>query len=124
MVLRAQDVGVWSYASTHQVFHSILIFTIFAKPKVRKAAQHAVIAILKGSNLIDNDSNHPAAVDIAKFCVQKIEAGATVGGGSTALHILGLLKEIISTFPKIYIKVNMHFDFKQFFLKLLFIELM
>lgn len=44
----------------------------------------------------------------AKYCIQQIEKGV-MGGGTTTLHILTLLKEIISTFPKSYIKVNFLF---------------
>lgn len=107
VVLRAQDAGVWSQSSTVVIFDSILSFTINLKPKVRKAAQHAVCAVLKGSNFMakeDAPLYHPAAVHAAKFCVQQLELGGSLGGSTTKLHMIGLLKEIIGTFPKAQLK--------------------
>lgn len=49
LLLRAQEAAMWSNASTQHVLDGILTFTVHAKPKVRKAAQHAVCAILKGN---------------------------------------------------------------------------
>lgn len=51
--------------------------------QVRKAAQHGVCSILRGSEFLFGDgapSHHPAASSTAKFCVQEIEkAGGTWG---------------------------------------------
>lgn len=105
VLLRAQDPGVWANSSTLQVFQSVLVYTAHTKPKVRKAAQHAVCAILKASALIGEEDTHPAASTSAKFCIQQIEKGVTLGGNTTTLHILTLLKEIIASFPKSYVKV-------------------
>lgn len=54
MMLRAQEPIVWTNSSTARIFDGILAFTVHAKPKVRKAAQHAVCAVLKG---LDNGLN-------------------------------------------------------------------
>lgn len=107
-LLRKQDVTVWSYPSTLQTYHGLLSFTVHSKPKVRapahthrvpyihnhlaincfhsppqirKAAQHGVCSILRGSDLLFTDNaptHHPAAAMAAKFCIKEIEqAGGT-----------------------------------------------
>lgn len=48
ILLRAQEAIAWSNSSTMKVVDAILAFTIHSKPKVRKAAQHAICSILKG----------------------------------------------------------------------------
>ncbi|XP_067007465.2 RRP12-like protein [Anabrus simplex] len=109
VLLRAQETAVWNSSSTLQVFDSVLAFTTHSKPKVRKAAQHAVCAILKGSRIMLEDNHpphHPAAAHTAKFCVQQVESGGSLGGSTTTLHILTLLKEILATFPKAQLKAT------------------
>ena len=46
IVLRAQDSDTWKNSSTIRVLDSILSFCVDRRPKVRKAAHHAVCAIL------------------------------------------------------------------------------
>jgi hypothetical protein len=45
--------------------------------------------------------HHPAASHVAKYLIQQIESGAA----TTTLHALGLLKEVLATFPKQQLKV-------------------
>jgi hypothetical protein len=45
--------------------------------------------------------HHPAASQVAKYLIQQIESGAS----TTTLHTLGLLKEVLATFPKPQLKV-------------------
>jgi ribosomal RNA-processing protein 12 len=74
---------------------------------VRKAAQHAICAILKGSSLLtseDAPEHHPAASHVAKYLIQQIESGAS----TTTLHTLGLMKEVLASFPKPQLKVYLH----------------
>ncbi|KAJ9588968.1 hypothetical protein L9F63_017728 [Diploptera punctata] len=107
VLLRAQEAVLWSSSSTLQAFDSILAYTVHTKPKVRKAAQHAVCAILKGSNFMLGDDvleYHPGAVHVAKYLIQQIESSKSLGGSTTTLHILSLLKEILGTFPKPQLK--------------------
>lgn len=50
-------------------------------PQIRKAAQHGVCSVLKGSEFMFGEkapAHHPAAVSTAKFCIQEIEKA---GGG-------------------------------------------
>ncbi|XP_071507435.1 RRP12-like protein [Diadema antillarum] len=108
-ILRVQDPGVWGDASTLQVYHGILSYTTHSKPKVRKAAHHAVTAILRGSKFMtcpDPPSHHPAAGATAKFCVQQIEQHGGTGEASTTCHVLTLLKDILVTFPRVHLKAS------------------
>lgn len=57
--------------------------------------------------MFSNDDTHPAAINAAKYCIQQVEKCDTLGGNTSTLHILTLLKDIIGTFPKNYIKVKM-----------------
>ncbi|KAJ8867393.1 hypothetical protein PR048_031194 [Dryococelus australis] len=98
VVLRVQEAATWNSSSTFQVFDSLLAFTTHTKPKVRKAAQHAVCAILKGGGL----SPHPAATRTAQFCVRQLETA----GHTSSLHVLSLLKETLCTFPRAQLKVD------------------
>ena len=107
VLLRAQESAMWSSPSTLQVFDSILTFTTHAKPKVRKAAQHAVCAVLKGSCFMLGEEApglHPAASHVAKHLIRQIEGGKSLGGSTTTLHVLSLLKEVLATFPKAQLK--------------------
>ncbi|KAM9476778.1 RRP12-like protein [Clarias gariepinus] len=106
-LLRKQDLSVWSYPSTLQVYHGLLSFTVHSKPKVRKAAQQGVCAILRGSDCMFGEnapSHHPAAVTTANYCVKEMEKAGGSKEDTTTLHVLGLLKELITTFPLSSIK--------------------
>lgn len=54
LLLRAQEAIAWTNSSTLEVLNPILSFTIHAKPKVRKAAQHGICAVLKGNLLFSS----------------------------------------------------------------------
>uniref|UniRef100_A0A672G431 Uncharacterized protein n=1 Tax=Salarias fasciatus TaxID=181472 RepID=A0A672G431_SALFA len=101
-LLRKQDASVWTYPSTLQAYHGLLSFTVHTKPKVRKAAQQGVCSILRGSDLLFTDNapaSHPAAAATAKFCMKEMEQAGVNKEDTTTLHMLGLLKEVIGTFP-------------------------
>ncbi|XP_034940350.1 RRP12-like protein [Chelonus insularis] len=107
ILLRALEAVAWSSSSTMQILDGILTFTIHTKPKVRKAAQHAVCSILKGSDLMKVDNPpayHPAASQIAKYCLQQFENAGQPGTITTTLHVLTLLKDIMHQLPKSYVK--------------------
>lgn len=44
-------------------------------------------------------SHHPAAVTTAKYCIKEMEQAGGSKEDTTTLHVLGLLKELINTFP-------------------------
>ncbi|XP_070696619.1 RRP12-like protein [Pempheris klunzingeri] len=101
-LLRKQDVSVWTYPTTLQAYHGLLSFTVHSKPKVRKAAQQGVCSILRGSDFLFTDNaptHHPAAVTTAKFCIKEMEQAGGSKEDTTTLHVLGLLKELMGTFP-------------------------
>uniref|UniRef100_A0A4W6CD31 Ribosomal RNA processing 12 homolog n=1 Tax=Lates calcarifer TaxID=8187 RepID=A0A4W6CD31_LATCA len=101
-LLRKQDVSVWTYPSTLQAYHGLLSFTVHSKPKVRKAAQQGICSILRGSDFLFTDNaptHHPAAVTTAKFCIKEMEQAGGSKEDTTTLHVLGLLKELMGTFP-------------------------
>ncbi|XP_069574022.1 RRP12-like protein [Brachyistius frenatus] len=101
-LLRKQDASVWTYPSTLQAYHGLLSFTVHSKPKVRKAAQAGVCSILRGSDFLFTDNaptHHPAAATTAKFCIKEMEQAGGSKEDTTTLHVLGLLKELMGTFP-------------------------
>ncbi|KAK7479159.1 hypothetical protein BaRGS_00029600 [Batillaria attramentaria] len=106
-VLRVQEAAVWSQSSTQHVYNCLLTFTTHKKPRVRKAAQQAVKIVLKGSLFMtqpDAPSHHPAAALTAKFCVQIIESQGGASEAVDTLHVLGLLQDVIATFPQKSVK--------------------
>ncbi|KAM6997818.1 RRP12-like protein [Tautogolabrus adspersus] len=101
-LLRKQDASVWTYPTTLQAYHGLLSFTVHSKPKVRRAAQQGVCAILRGSDFLFTDNaptHHPAAMTTAKFCIKEMEQAGGSKEDTTTLHVLGLLKELMGTFP-------------------------
>ena len=102
ILLRAEDKETWSHKSTMMILDSVLSFVTDGRPKVRKAAHHAVCSILASKD--EKDDFHPAAANTAKFLVSQLES--TAGGSDIkgVLHILILLKEILYVFPKTQVK--------------------
>ncbi|KAK7930832.1 hypothetical protein WMY93_007227 [Mugilogobius chulae] len=101
-LLRKQEASVWTYPSTLQIYHGLLSFTVHSKPKVRKAAQQGVCSILRGSDFLFKDdapAYHPVATTTAKFCIKEMEQAGGSKEDTTTLHVLGLLKELLGTFP-------------------------
>uniref|UniRef100_A0A8B9S599 Ribosomal RNA processing 12 homolog n=1 Tax=Apteryx owenii TaxID=8824 RepID=A0A8B9S599_APTOW len=106
-LLRKQDLAAWSYPVTLQVYHGLLSFCVHAKPKVRKAAQHGVCCVLKGSEFMFGDAapaHHPAAPSTAKFCVREIEKAGGTKEATTTLHVLTLLRDLLPCFPASMVK--------------------
>ncbi|KFP30446.1 RRP12-like, partial [Colius striatus] len=106
-LLRKQDLAAWSYPVTLQVYHGLLSFCVHTKPKVRKAAQHGVCSILRGSEFLFGDAapeHHPAAPSTAKFCVQEIEKAGGTKEATTTLHVLSLLRDLLPCFPAAVVK--------------------
>uniref|UniRef100_UPI00398EC288 RRP12-like protein n=1 Tax=Pristiophorus japonicus TaxID=55135 RepID=UPI00398EC288 len=101
-LLRRQDLAVWSFPSTLQVYHGLLSFTVHVKPKVRKEAQRGICSVLKGSDFMFGDAappHHPAAQSTARFCIKEIEECGGSDEGATSLHVLCLLKDVLPCFP-------------------------
>ncbi|KAI8033573.1 RRP12-like protein isoform X1 [Drosophila gunungcola] len=118
VLLRAQDYATWTYSSTFQYFDALLAFSIHSKPKIRKAAQHAVVSIIHGSCFMlppvkseeDPDQDQKAAVDqakvkhhpasnrVTKFCLAQFKPEVLANAQTTVLHTLALLKDTLSGF--------------------------
>ncbi|XP_017897018.1 PREDICTED: RRP12-like protein isoform X1 [Capra hircus] len=106
-LLRKQSLEAWSFPVTMQVCHGLLSFTVHTKPKIRKAAQHGVCSILKGSEFMFGEkapAHHPAAISAAKFCIQEIEKSGGSKEATTMLHMLTLLKDLLPCFPEGLVK--------------------
>ena len=77
VLLRNQDPPVWASSSTTQIYDALLTFVASPKPQVRKSAQHAVCAVLKGSPFMVQAEGrfrlHPAASRTGKYCLTFIE---------------------------------------------------
>ncbi|XP_062352391.1 RRP12-like protein isoform X3 [Cinclus cinclus] len=74
---------------------------------VRKAAQHGVCSVLRGSEFMFGDAapeHHPAAPSTAKFCVQEIEKAGGAKEATTTLHVLALLRDVLPCFPAALVK--------------------
>ncbi|XP_035673332.1 RRP12-like protein isoform X4 [Branchiostoma floridae] len=107
VVLRQQEAVVWSDASTLQLYHGLLNFTSSDRPRVRKAAQHAVCSILRGSPFMTRENapaHHPAASATAKFCIQQMEECGGGGEAKQTMYILGLQENILPIMPLATIK--------------------
>ncbi|XP_026740295.1 RRP12-like protein [Trichoplusia ni] len=112
VLLRAQEYALWGDSSTMRVFESVLAFTLHSKPKVRKAAQHAVTSVLRGSCFMipsDDQKNkvpkvHPGSNRVAEYCLSQIKAEALLAGHRTVLHTLTMLRDVLPVFSKDFIK--------------------
>lgn len=112
VLLRVQEYALWADSSTLRVFESVLAFSLHSKPKVRKAAQHAVTSVLRGSCfMIPSEDQktkvpklHPASNRVADYCLSQIKAEALLSGHRTVLHTLTMLRDLLPVFSKDYIK--------------------
>ncbi|KPI99063.1 RRP12-like protein [Papilio xuthus] len=112
VLLRAQEYAAWGDSSTMKVFDSVLAFVLHSKPKVRKSAQHAITAILRGScfmlptedDKVKVPKLHPASNRVAEYCLSQIKPEALLSGHRPVLHILTMLRDVLPVFSKDYIK--------------------
>lgn len=123
VLLRAQEYTQWNNSSTYKFFDAILSFVTHTKPKVRKASQHAITAILFGSCFVlakqtaaddDDDEDqmkplptnviHPAASRVAKFSLDQFRPENVNNNQTLILHVLGLLQTVLPGFTKDDIK--------------------
>lgn len=117
VVLRAQEYASWKLSSTMKFFDAILTFTTHTKPKIRKAAQHAVGSILFGSCFMLPPKKeegveekpapkiiHPGASRVAKFCIDKFKPEIINNNQTLLLHVLSMLQTVLSSFQRDDIK--------------------
>ncbi len=112
VALRAQGISAWKQTSaarkvnspTMQVYKALLTYVTHLRPKVRKAAQYSVCAVLKGSHLMTEDyapEFHPASAVTTDFCIEKL---SHTSDPTAVLHTLLLLKEVVAVFPQAQVK--------------------
>ncbi len=101
VLLRAQDKETWSFQSTIRVMESILPFVVDHRPKVRKAAHHAICVILASKD--EGLDFHPIAGNVADFSIKLVEENVSKND-KAVLHVFILLKEILHNFPKQHVK--------------------
>ena len=66
VLLRVQPSSNWQLPEASHTLATLLSFTAHPKPKLRKAAQHSVVSVVRGS-APDLDP-HPAATQAAQHC--------------------------------------------------------
>ncbi|CAG9126433.1 unnamed protein product [Plutella xylostella] len=114
ILLREQEYAAWGDSSTMKVFDAVLAFTLHSKPKVRKAAQHAVTSILRGSCfMIPSEDKkvkvpklHPASNRTSEFSLSVLSPGALLAGPRAALHTLAHCRDLLPAFSREHIKVS------------------
>ena len=96
VLLRVQPASVWSLPETKRSLTALLSFTCHTKPKIRKAAQHSVISIVRGSSpdLIP----HPSAATVASFCCDTVTSSGA--GDNSVLYMLTMMKEVLVVVPR------------------------
>ena len=65
------------------------------KPKIRKAAQHSVISIVRGSS--PDLVPHPSAALVAAFCCDTVAAAGA--GDNSVLYMLAMMREVLVAVP-------------------------
>jgi len=96
-VLRVQPASSWSQAELTNVYQCILTYVTHTKPKIRKAGQHACLAVLTGGE-VGSNGIHPAATQAAQYCLDVIKnAGPSE---NSVLYMMVLLKSLLPTLPR------------------------
>ena len=102
VVLRVQPGGVWSLAETRHTLMTLLSFTSHAKPKIRKAAQHSVVSVVRGSN--PELQPHPSASIVAGYCCEVVTS--STAQDNTVLFMLTMMREILPVLPRAAMKTS------------------
>ncbi len=102
VALRAQSEQRWREEPfTGHVFHSVIMNRIRdPKPKIRRAAQHAVCAVIRSSLLLEDSSPsvfHPMAAETVKTLTSWLRPSEDLHG---TLYSLSLLKEVTGSSPE------------------------
>uniref|UniRef100_A0A7G3B2B6 Uncharacterized protein n=1 Tax=Lutzomyia longipalpis TaxID=7200 RepID=A0A7G3B2B6_LUTLO len=113
VLLRNQEYALWTLSSTIKYFESVLAFTIHSRAKIRKAAQHGVTSILKGSCFMEANPEapgkevkvHPASGIVRKFCAMQFNSEKVANSQTLVLHTLGLLQDVIGVFKEEDVKI-------------------
>jgi len=96
VLLRVQPSSNWALPETAHTLSSLLSFTGHPKPKIRKAAQHSVVSIVRGSD--PSMVPHPSASQAANYCITTITASSPQD--NAVLYMLTMLREILPALPR------------------------
>jgi len=96
VLLRVQPSSNWSLPETSHTLSSLLSYTTHPKPKIRKAAQHAVVSIVRGSD--PSMVPHPSASQAANYCISTITASGPQD--NAVLYMLTMLREVLPVLPR------------------------
>jgi len=96
VLLRVQTSSNWSLPEASHSLSSLLSYTTHPKPKIRKAAQHSVVSIVRGSD--PNLVPHPSSTQVASFCIDTITSSGPQD--NAVLYMLTMLKEILPVLPR------------------------
>jgi len=96
VLLRVQTASNWELPETSHSFASLLSYTCHPKPKIRKAAQHAVVSVVRGSD--PSLVPHPSASQAATYCINTITSSGPQE--NSVLYMLTMLKEIMPVLPR------------------------
>jgi len=102
VVLRVQPASVWTLAEVGKTFQCLLTYCAHTKPKIRKAGQHAVVAVVRGGEPSANGI-HPAASAAAEHCVAIIKNSGP--SDNSILYMMVLLRELLPALPKLLTKL-------------------
>ncbi|GAU93128.1 hypothetical protein RvY_05114 [Ramazzottius varieornatus] len=114
-VLRVQDIASWRNSSTEMIYRAILSFLHHPKPKVRRQCHKCICSVLKGSDIMTGPNPptvHPVAAITAEMCIQTLEEARATKEMTVTLHILGLLKDILSDLPADQLRTTVECVFK------------
>jgi len=96
VLLRVQPASTWSLPETSNTLTTLLSYTCHPKPKIRKAAQHSVVSIVRGSD--PSLVPHPSANQAANHCISTITSSSPQD--NAVLYMLTMLKEVLPVLPK------------------------
>jgi len=102
VVLRVQPPGIWSLSEVTKVFQCLLTYSTHTKPKIRKAGQHAVVAVVRGGEPGPNGL-HPAAAVAAEHCIAVIKNSGP--SDNSILYMMVLLRELLPALPRQHVKI-------------------
>ncbi len=109
VLMRAQEYSQWTLSSTFIPFDAVLSLVTHTKPKIRKAAQHSIAAVLFRSCFMQpkdpdaseekpNVPKHPAENRVAEFCLEKFNSENITQNQTLILHIINFLQSVMPAF--------------------------
>lgn len=103
-LLKHQENAIWQLKSTQNIFNTLLMLILHGKPRIRKAANFAVLYLV-----CDDSEDFQVCSKITRsltaiFCINKLEEHLTTSSDehlNILLYILGLLSDTMNFFPNV-----------------------